>query len=141
MLTNQRLGAAHSAVELFPQVLDQASHNGSIDSETVDAIRPLASAGPIPDRVNTTPLLDFYWSGKDFFLAPASEQSQRRGKHTLLGVERGSRSLCPEGAIRLSPGLNGAKIRHVWDSFLPRRGYGIQPRVSTLGTIQTNGSP
>jgi hypothetical protein len=73
MLTNHRLGAAHSmqghsAVERFPRVLDQASHNGSIDSETVDAIRPLASAsaGPIPDRANSTPLLDFYWSGKDF---------------------------------------------------------------------------
>jgi hypothetical protein len=53
MLTNQRLGAAHSAVERFPQVLGQISHNGSIDSETADPIRRLASvcAGPILDRV------------------------------------------------------------------------------------------
>jgi hypothetical protein len=25
--------------------------------------------------------------------------------------------LCPEGALGLSPGLNGAKIRAVWDEF------------------------
>jgi hypothetical protein len=43
MPTNHRLGTAHSAVERFPQVLDQTWHNGSIDSETVAAIRPLAS--------------------------------------------------------------------------------------------------
>jgi hypothetical protein len=31
--------------------------------------------------------------------------TRSRGEHTLLGVERGSRGLCPEGAIRLSPGV------------------------------------
>jgi len=71
MLTDHRLGTAHStnghsAVERFPQVLDQTSHNGSIDSETVDAIRPLCRANAASR--NSTFLLDFYFSGKDFFL-------------------------------------------------------------------------
>jgi hypothetical protein len=28
---------------------------------------------------------------------------------------------------------NGTKLRRIWDDLLPRRGYRIQPRVSTLG--------
>src|SRR5271165_7146722 len=38
----------------------------------------------------------------------------------------------------ITPRPNGAKLRSVWDGFMPRsrRGYGAQPRVSTLGTIQ-----
>jgi hypothetical protein len=61
MPTNHRLGTAHSAAERFPQVLDQTWHNGSIDSETVDAIRPLVPAGaePPPDRINPILLLAF----------------------------------------------------------------------------------
>jgi hypothetical protein len=31
-------------------------------------------------------------------------------------------------------GQNGTKIRRMWGDLLPRRGYRIQPRVSTLGT-------
>ena len=43
---------------------------------------------------------------------------------------------CPEeGAIALSPGLNGTKLRGIWGILLPRRGYRIQPRVSTLGNF------
>src|SRR5208337_1298945 len=36
----------------------------------------------------------------------------------------------------LRPAPNSAKLRSVWDGFMPRRGYGAQLRVSTLGTIQ-----
>jgi hypothetical protein len=39
-------------------------------------------------------------------LTPALTTTRSRGEHTLLGVERGSRGLCPEGAIRLSQGFN-----------------------------------
>ena len=35
----------------------------------------------------------------------------------------------------LSPGLNGTKLRGIWGILLPRRGYRIQPRVSTLGNF------
>jgi hypothetical protein len=36
---------------------------------------------------------------------------------------------------------NGTKLRQNLGWLLPRRGYRIQPRVSTLGTIQTSASP
>jgi hypothetical protein len=47
----------------------------------------------------------------------AKDFRARPGALSLLGVERGSRDPCPEGAIRLSPGLNGAKIRNVWEVY------------------------
>jgi hypothetical protein len=31
------------------------------------------------------------------------------------------------------PWVNGTKLRRMWGDSLPRRGYRIQPRVSTLG--------
>jgi hypothetical protein len=75
MLINHRLGLAHStngrpAVEPAPQVLDQTSHSGSIDSQygSCDpATSPLFKQRPAPDRVNHTSVLDFYLSGKNFF--------------------------------------------------------------------------
>ena len=38
-------------------------------------------------------------------------------------------------AYGLRPGLNGTKLRGIWGIRLPRRGYRIQPRVSTLGNF------
>jgi hypothetical protein len=41
-----------------------------------------------------------------------------------------------DGAITQGkPGLNGAKLSRIGSDLLPRRGYRIQPRVSTLGSI------
>jgi hypothetical protein len=46
-----------------------------------------------------------------------------------------------EGARKLSPGLNGAKLTSLWGDSLPRRGYRTQPRVSTLGNLPSSDSP
>jgi hypothetical protein len=35
-----------------------------------------------------------------------------------------------QGKPRVYPGLNGAKLRGIWGSSTPRRGYRIQPGVS-----------
>jgi len=44
---------------------------------------------------------------------------------------------CKAGTFCLLPQTgsvrNGTKLRRTWDDLLPRRGYRIQPRVSTLG--------
>src|SRR5580704_916176 len=37
--------------------------------------------------------------------------------------------------MRVNPGVNGTKLRGIWGILLPRRGYRIQPRVSTLGNF------
>src|ERR1700736_1328678 len=44
-------------------------------------------------------------------------------------------TLRSEGPGKHSPGLNGTKLRGIWGIRLPRRGYRIQPRVSTLGNF------
>src|ERR1700732_2005543 len=46
-----------------------------------------------------------------------------------------SRPVGTVSAYGVSPGLNGAKLRGIWGILLPRRGYRIQPRVSTLGNF------
>ena len=40
-------------------------------------------------------------------------------------------TIAPEGLKNFSPGLNGAKLRILWDAQLPRRGWRTQLKVST----------
>src|ERR1700736_6034600 len=46
------------------------------------------------------------------------------------------RAPVPEGRSKSLSVPNGAKIRRIRGDLSPRRGYRIQPRVSTLGNIQ-----
>jgi hypothetical protein len=47
---------------------------------------------------------------------------------------------CPGGAEEFSPGLNGAKIRWIWDVLLPRRGQELSQEFQPINADSMRGA-
>src|ERR1700688_4399102 len=64
---------------------------------------------------------------------PEGQADSSQARSAWVAMQRAP---VPEGRSRLLSVPDGATIRRIWGDLSPRRGYRIQPRVSTLGNIQ-----